>query len=198
MVEIFPNSKLGMCEWPVTVATIYAAYCLSEYVYLASFLALSTVAQVLAWTEFGMISWVLLLCGHVLLWNAVFKSPFDHLGKVFRQQVAVTLTMSASCVAFVLGGLELDIVSVFVIMTYLSFIVSWALWAKQENGKKFALFILGSTIAHVIQIFCRLIPSTPLPERIVTIPPLFWYSLVVFYLGFEAIDVQKISEQAVV
>ena len=100
--------------------------------------------------------------------------------------------------AFLLGGLDGDVLGVFVIMTFASFLIAWALWAKQENGKKFSLFVLGSVTAHVVQTLLRLIPQSLLPTRIVGIPTLVWYLLVVFYLGYEAIDVKKVSEQTVV
>ena len=198
LVELFPNAKIGLCEWPVVVATVYSAYCLGNFAYLSAFALVAAAAQVLVWLKLATVGWTLVLLGHVLLWLAIYERPFDHLGKVFKNQTTLTLVSSACCVAFLLGGLDGDVLGVFVIMTFASFLIVWALWAKQENGKKFSLFVLGSVTAHVVQTLLRLIPQSLLPARIVGIPPLVWYLLVVFYLGYEAIDVKKVSEQTVV
>lgn len=198
LVELFPEAKVGLCEWPIVVATIYTTYCLWEFPYLSGFTLACSLALVLPWVKLTIFAWIVFLLAHILLWMSMYHAPFDHMGSVFRTQVKIFVTASASCIAFVLGGLEQDILGVFVVLTYVSFLVCFGLWAKQELDKKFSFFVGATVSVHVIQIILSLFPHSLLPRRIVGIPTLVWYGAVVFYLGYTAINVKKVSEQAVV
>lgn len=195
---VFPNARIGLCEWPVFVTTIYATFLLQGYVFLAVPTLIISVALVISWFKLYLAAWVLVLFGHVFLYLAVSKSPFDHLGELFRNHARAAIVASACCIAALLGGIERNLLGVFVLLTYLLFMVAWALWMKHEPSRKFSVLVILTAGAHTIQTFLALVTQSLLPPSIIGTPTLVWYSIVVFVLGAKAIHVKKVSEQTVV